>query len=54
MQRLLDKLLTGERPDLNTFVDVLTKSVTGTFGTLPSLTVPTTFTADKGPIAYVY
>ncbi len=38
----------------NTFVDVLTKSVTGTFGTLPSLTVPTTFTADVGPIAYVY
>ena len=38
----------------NTFVDVLTKSATGTFGTLSSLTVPTTFTADVGPIAYVY
>jgi hypothetical protein len=39
---------------VNTSVDVLTKSVTGSFGTLPSLTVPTTFTADKGPIGYVY
>ena len=38
----------------STFVDVLTKSATGSFGTLPSLTVPTTFTADKGPVAYVY
>lgn len=32
----------------------LTKSTAGTFGTFPSLTVPTTFTADVGPIAYVY
>lgn len=39
---------------VSTFLDVLTKSVTGTFGTLPSLTVPTTFTADVGPIGYVY
>jgi len=39
---------------VSTFVDVLTKSATGTFGTLPSLTAPTTFTADVGPIAYVY
>lgn len=32
-----------------------TGSATGTFGTLPaSITPPTTFTADKGPIAYVY
>jgi hypothetical protein len=38
----------------NTFVDTLTKSATGSFGTLSSLTVPTTFTADAGPIAYVY
>jgi hypothetical protein len=38
----------------STFVDVLTTSATGSFGTLPSLTVPTTFAADKGPIAYVY
>lgn len=37
-----------------TWIDVLTKSATGTFGTVPSLTVPTTFTADAGPIAYVY
>jgi hypothetical protein len=32
----------------------LTKSATGTFGTVGDLTVPTTFTADKGPIAYTY
>jgi len=38
----------------STYVDVLTKSATGTFGTLPSLTVPTTFTANVGPIGYVY
>jgi len=38
----------------NTYIDVFTKSATGSFGTLPSLTVPTTFTADKGPVAYVY
>lgn len=31
-----------------------TGSVAGTFGTLPSITPPTTFTADKGPIAYLY
>jgi hypothetical protein len=39
---------------VSTFIDVFTKSVAGSFGTLPSLTVPTTFTADVGPIAYVY
>ena len=32
----------------------LTKSATGTFGTVGALTVPTTFTADVGPIAYTY
>jgi hypothetical protein len=30
------------------------KSATGTFGVVGDLTVPTTFTADTGPIAYVY
>jgi len=38
----------------STFIDVFTTSVAGTFGTLPSLTPPTTFTADWGPVAYVY
>jgi hypothetical protein len=37
-----------------TWADVLTTGVTGTFGTAPALTPPTTFTADKGPYAYVY
>lgn len=33
----------------------LAGSVTGqTFGTIASLVLPTTFTADKGPVAYVY
>lgn len=37
------------------WVENLTRTQTGTFGTLPSpITVPTTFTADKGPIGYVY
>jgi hypothetical protein len=39
---------------VSTWADVLTKSATGTFGTVPTLTVPTTFTADVGPYAYVY
>lgn len=39
---------------VSTFVDVFTKSATGAFGTLTSLTVPTTFTADVGPVGYVY
>jgi hypothetical protein len=39
---------------VNTFVDVLTDSDTGSFGILTALTAPTTFTADLGPIAYVY
>lgn len=37
----------------STFVDVLTTSATGTFGTLTALTVPTTFTSNVGPICYV-
>jgi hypothetical protein len=37
-----------------TWIDVLTKSAAGSFGTLPPLTLPTTFTADVGPIAYIY
>lgn len=32
----------------------LSKSATGTFGTVGALTVPTTFTADVAPIAYTY
>jgi len=39
---------------VSTFIDSLTASATGTFGTLTALTVPTTITADKGPIAYAY
>lgn len=39
---------------VSTYIDVLTKSSAGAFGTLSSLTVPTTFTADVGPVAYVY
>jgi hypothetical protein len=38
----------------STFVTSLTSSATGTFGTLTALTVPTTVTANVGPIAYVY
>lgn len=38
----------------STFIDSLTTSATGTFGTLTALTVPTTVTANVGPIAYVY
>lgn len=37
-----------------TWVDVLTGSTAGVFGTLPAITPPTTFTADKGPVAYAY
>lgn len=37
-----------------TNIDSLTASATGTFGTLTALTVPTTITADKGPVGYVY
>lgn len=39
----------------STFVDTLTTSATGTFGTITStFTVPTTFTANKGPIACLF
>jgi hypothetical protein len=37
-----------------TFVDVLSQGPTTVFGTMPTLTPPTTFTADKAPIACVY
>lgn len=39
-----------------TYIDVCANSVTaGVFGTLPAtITVPVTFTPDKGPIVYVY
>lgn len=39
---------------VSTFIDSLAKSYTGVFGTLTQLTVPTTITADTGPIGYVY
>lgn len=38
----------------STFVDVLTKSYAGAFGTISALTPPTTFTPSVGPISYVY
>lgn len=38
----------------STFRNVLTTSATGVFGTITPLTVPTTFTADKGPIGAAY
>ena len=38
----------------STFIDVLTKSTAGSFGTVGNQTVPTTFTTAVGPIAYVY
>jgi hypothetical protein len=38
----------------STFIDVMTGSATGTFGTPLNFTPPTTFTADKGPVAYAY
>lgn len=38
----------------STFVDVLAGSIAGVFGTVPAtITVPTTFTAGKGPFVYV-
>jgi hypothetical protein len=37
----------------STFIGKLTTSATGTFGTVPTLTVPTTFTANVGPVAYL-
>lgn len=38
----------------STFIDVMTQSQTGTFGTIPSIAYSDTFTANVGPIAYVY
>lgn len=38
-----------------TFIDVLGASAAGTFAAVPAtFTVPTTFTADKAPICYLY
>lgn len=37
----------------STFIGLNTGSATGTFGTLPAITVPSSFTADKGPICWV-
>lgn len=37
----------------STYINVASGSATGTFGTLPAITPPTTFTADKAPICYV-
>lgn len=39
---------------VSTNIDCLTASTTGAFGTLTKLTVPTTITADVGPVGYVY
>lgn len=44
---------TTRRIAASTFLN-LAKSYTGTFGTMAPLVVPTTFTADVGPIAYLY
>jgi hypothetical protein len=44
---------TTRRIAANTFLR-RTKSSTGSFGTIPDQTPPTTFTADVGPIAYIY
>jgi hypothetical protein len=38
----------------STAVDVVTTSATGTAGTAQVVTIPTTFTANVGPIAYLY
>lgn len=37
----------------STYLGVAATSASGTFGTLPAITVPTTFTANKAPICYV-
>lgn len=39
---------------VSTFLNVRTTSAAGAFGTLTALSVPSTFTADVGPVAYVY
>lgn len=45
---------TTRRLAASTFVDVLCKSQTGTFGTVPTtITPPTTFAATTSPVAYV-
>lgn len=38
----------------NTFIDVMTQDEAGTFGTIQNIFYDNTFTADIGPIAYVY
>ena len=39
----------------STYIDVLGSSLAGTFGTFPAtITPPTTFTANKAPIVFVY
>ena len=38
----------------STFIDVFTKSSAAVFGTITNFTPPTVFTANVGPIAYVY
>jgi len=38
----------------NSFGDVQTKLTAGTFGTLPSLVIPTAFTSVAGPVACLY
>ena len=38
----------------STFVNICAGSVAGTFGTVPkTITLPSTFTADKGPVVYL-
>jgi hypothetical protein len=37
----------------STFVNAITSSTTGVFGTLPALTPATTFTANVGPLCYL-
>ena len=39
---------------VSTFIDLTGNSRTGTFGTLPAITVPTTLTADTAPISCLY
>jgi hypothetical protein len=38
----------------STYLNVATAVASGTFGTLPAITPPTSFTADYGPVCYVY
>lgn len=39
---------------VSTFNDLVGAGATGVFGTIPSITPPTTLTADKAPIGYAY